>query len=102
MAKPPIIISNGGVIGELAKNSIDPDAQQKIKDNLNRINDDELTEGIIIIKGGNKAPCIYWRLKNEEPYNKKFEVEIARDVEKKGREGISVNDLFDLFDDSIE
>jgi hypothetical protein len=107
MAKPPIIISNNGVIGQLARDSIDPEAEQKIKDNMIRINEEDLTEGMVIIKGGSKAPCVYWRLKTDDDYNTKFKPEFDgtlenSDLEKKGREGISVNDLFDLFDDSIE
>ena len=102
MARPPIIISNGGVIGELAHGIDDPDAFDKIKGNMERINDREMTEGMIIIKGGSKSPCIYWRLKGDAIFENRFTKEIVRDPEKKGKEGISVNDLIDQSDDLIE
>lgn len=83
MARAPIIISNGGVIGELAKGINDPDVVQKIKDNVKRINDQGMAELMIIIKGKKNDPCTYWRLKDEYVYDTKFKLEIAEDLEKK-------------------
>lgn len=103
MARAPIIISNGGILGELAKNSTDPEAEAKIKDNVERLITENMTELLIIIKGKKNDPCTYWRLRTEDVYNKKFEAEIAEeDSEKKGQEGISINDLIDQTDDLIK
>ena len=102
MSRPPIIISNGGVISELAKDIDDTDAFQKIKDNMDRINESEMTDGMVIVKGGKESPCIYWRLKGEAVFEDRFAKEIARDPDKKGREGISIIELIDPEEDLIE
>lgn len=71
MSRPPIIISNGGVAGELAKDcknlNSDQAVEDKILDNVKRITDadhsgNHLSKVVVIKKGNSQTPCLYWRL----------------------------------------
>ncbi len=67
MARPPIIISNGGVAGELATGINDPNAERKIMANMDRItvadnNGNHISKVVVIKKGGRRTACLYWRL----------------------------------------
>ena len=87
MARQPIIVSNGGVVGELATGINDPDAESKIMANVDRItkadhNGNILSKVVVIKRGGRNTACLYWRLTgNDTPHPKK--------------EGVTINDIVD-------
>ena len=68
MAKPPIIISNGGIVGYLAQGIEDPEAEQKIMNNLAQLNENAIREdGVWSVAKwitGNNAdvPALFWHL----------------------------------------
>ncbi len=84
MARPPIIISNGGVIDELAKGLVEEvlneriltederiptetekeKVREKLKKNVKALMDDyDKTEIVVINDAGVNAPYLYWRKK---------------------------------------
>ncbi len=79
MARPPIIISNGGIVDILTK-GLDEDQVNTVRTNLKNLLIDEKKPGSGItkvsrIRGGNTTPERYWRLKDEKKdpkYEKKL------------------------------
>jgi len=78
MARPPIIISNGGIAGELAR-GLEPATGEKgeaweiILGNVNRINKRYKTKGpepkpVAMSLDSPADARIYWRLENEDEY----------------------------------
>jgi len=79
MARPPIIISNGGIAEELAR-GLEPGSGEKgkqaweiILDNVERINKRYKTKGpepkpVAMSLENYKDARIYWRLENEDEY----------------------------------
>lgn len=72
MAKPPIIISNGGIVEYLAQGIEDPKAEQKIMKNLAQLNKNTLREDGVWsvakwITGNNpEVPMIFWHLTDDD------------------------------------
>jgi len=73
MGRPPIIISNGGVIGVLAEGlqctTKNKTVEDQLKDNVKKL-DDSVAMIIINKNHQNDTPCLYWRLSNEPTYSK--------------------------------
>ena len=97
MGRPPIIISNGGVVGELAKDcrnlASDQLVEQKIMENVKRItvadHDGNHESKVVIIKKGNQnTPCLYWRLTGPDS-----------DPPRPGMAGVKINRFVDEQDD---
>lgn len=89
MARAPIIISNGGVAGELATGINDPNAERKIMANVDRITTEDqngkfLSKVVVIKKGGRNAACLYWRLTGPDT-----------GYPKPAREGVTINEIVD-------
>jgi hypothetical protein len=87
MARPPIVVSNGGVVGELAAGIDDPKAEQKILANMHRITKENvdkthLSKVVILKKGGANTACLYWRL-------------TGNDTKHKVKEGPTINEIVD-------
>ena len=99
MARPPIIISNGGVISELTKgvwNAPDIDkAEQRLLKNVKDLKDKTIIK-IIQTKKNKEAYCLYWRLISEAQYE---DAEDQKGIKKfnDGKERISINDLLDPY-----
>ncbi len=92
MARPPIIISNGGVIDLLAEgcaNKSENEVADQIKDNVARLNVEEKdgykTKVVVIKKAGGNTPCLYWRLSSDQDTH----------FPGHGKEGVSINDIID-------
>ena len=89
MARPPIIISNGGIADKLAMGcgtkTTDELVANKIMDNIRDLKEDETVAMIIKNKNGQSVtPCLYWRLSTDAPYRKH-----------NNKEGASINDIVD-------
>ena len=75
MARPPIIISNGGIV-DLLTNGLNQTQKDKVITNLKNLIKNEkmgsIKTKVSKIKktssGGNNAPRSYWRLKNDKKY----------------------------------
>lgn len=93
--RPPIIISNGGVIGLLAEGcanlKTEDDVANQIKDNIVKLNVEEKngykTKVVIIKKAGGNTPCLYWRLSSDQ--------DTPFPGHGKEEEGVSINDMID-------
>ncbi len=97
MSRPPIIISNGGIVEELALNcgNLNSDAAvaTEIMVNVKRIteaapHEDPLSEVVVIKKGNPRTPCLFWRKfgTNTQPLGP-------------GRSGAKINTFVDEQDD---
>lgn len=89
--RPPIIISNGGIVDELAKGcgneTTDQGVANKIMRNIHDLNRKKNATVAMIIKNKNAhsdTPCLYWRLSSDVPYGKH-----------NNREGASINEVVD-------
>lgn len=89
--RPPIIISNGGIVDELAKGcgneTTDQGVANKIMRNIHDLNRKENATVAMIIKNKNAhsdTPCLYWRLPGDPPYSKG-----------PNKEGAGINDIVD-------
>ena len=66
MAKPPIIISNGGIVEYLAQGIEDPEAESKIMANLTQLNENAIREVDVwsvakwITSRNLQVPMIFW------------------------------------------
>ena len=89
MARPPIIVSNGGIRDKLAKGcgakTTDAAVATQIMQNIEDLAEDEAVAMVIKNNSGNsKTPCLYWRLSTDTPYGKN-----------QNKEGASINDVVD-------
>ena len=71
MARPPVIISNGGVVGFLAQGIEDPEAEQKIMNNLAQLNENAIREDGVwsiarwITRKIIEVPALFWHLTDD-------------------------------------
>jgi hypothetical protein len=107
MARPPIIISNGGVITALAhgcENLSQSQVEAKLKENVVNITKVDVETGncdseVVLIKKprGETTFCLYWRLKNSKDtsYNDSLNRYGINDPHAKGEERITINQIMD-------
>jgi hypothetical protein len=91
MARPPIIISNGGIVDILAagcnNKSTDQDVAAQIMQNIRNLNSKDGATVAMIVKNKNgqgTTPCLYWRLPGDPPFS-----------QGPNGEGASINDVVD-------
>ncbi len=95
MARPPVIISNGGVIGELTDGltySGPGTLEDKVKANIKKLRSTAVMK-VIKAKKQKDATILYWRLNSEKKYE---EVEDANG-HKKYKDGTELVQITDLF-----
>lgn len=105
MSRPPIIISNGGVLDLLANGLVEAkkgeevdieQTKRKIRDNVRKlINEDRDKTKIVIIKSSGKdAPCLFWYSNDETTsYSEQLEKYGLTSNQFDGKEGVSINEI---------
>jgi len=82
MAKPPIIISNGGIVEFLAQDIEDPKAESKIMANLTQLNENAISEDGVwsvakwLVSRNQQVPMIFLHRTDD---NIEYQLEQLRD-----------------------
>ena len=101
MARPPIIISNGGIAGILSKGlcraADDKDAEKKLMANIDGMKESPSVVKIIKTEKGKEAHCLYWRLNGEAKYEDAQDEETKEKKYKDGKETVTINELLDPY-----